>query len=38
MNNSYANSYVEVLEILKHIPDNEYKKIPEEKIRFYEKK
>lgn len=37
MNNSYANSYVEVLEILKHIPDNEYKKIPEEKIRFYEK-
>ena len=37
MNNSYANSYVEVLEILKHILDNEYKKIPEEKIRFYEK-
>lgn len=37
MNNSYASSYVEVLEILKHIPDNEYKKIPEEKIKFYEK-
>lgn len=36
MNNSYASSYVEVLEIIKHIPDNEYKKIPKEKIKFYE--
>lgn len=36
MYNSYASSYVEVLEIIKHIPDNEYKKIPKEKIKFYE--
>ena len=37
MNNStYSCSYVEVLEILKTIPSEEYKKIPEEKIRFCE--
>ena len=37
MNNTYACSYVEVLEILKHIPKEDYKKIPKEKIEFYEK-
>lgn len=35
MNNSYEYSYVEVLEILKHIPKKEYEKIPKEKIDFY---
>lgn len=35
MNNSYEYSYVEVLEILKHIPKKEYEKIPKEKINFY---
>lgn len=35
MNNTYSCSYVEVLEILKHIPEEDYKKIPEEKIKFY---
>ena len=35
-NNTYACSYVEVLEILKHIPKEEYNKIPQEKIMFYE--
>lgn len=35
MNNTYSCSYVEVLEILKHIPKEDYKKIPEEKIEFY---
>lgn len=35
MNNTYEKSYVEVLEILKHIPIKEYEKIPKEKIEFY---
>lgn len=35
-NNTYSCSYVEVLEVLKSIPIEEYKKIPEEKIKFYE--
>lgn len=35
MNNTYSCSYVEVLEILKHIPKEEYEKIPKEKIEFY---
>ena len=37
MNDTYACSYVEVLEILKHIPKEDYDKIPKEKIDFYEK-
>ena len=36
MNNTYSLSYVEVLEILKHIPKENYEKIPKEKIEFYE--
>ena len=35
LNNTYSCSYVEVLEILKHIPKEDYIKIPEEKIEFY---
>ena len=35
--NTYECSYVEVLEILKHIPQEQYNKIPKEKIFFYEK-
>ena len=31
MNNTYSLSYVEVLEILKHIPKEDYEKIPKEK-------
>lgn len=37
MNDTYECSYVEVLELLKHIPKNEYQKIPKEKIEFYER-
>ena len=35
INNTYARAYTEVLEILKHFPEEEYKKIPVEKINFY---
>lgn len=31
----YANAYSEVLEILKYIPTEDYKKIPENKIEVY---
>lgn len=37
MNSTYSCSYVEVLEILKHIPKEDYEKIPKEKIEFYKK-
>lgn len=37
MNNLYAKAYTEVLEIINHFSENEYKKIPKEKIDFYEK-
>ena len=33
----YANAYSEVLEILKYIPTEDYKKIPENKIELYKK-
>ena len=36
MNNLYAKSYTEVLEILKYLPIEEYKKIPKEEIEFYQ--
>ncbi len=36
MNNTYGQAYSEVLEILKHLPEEEQKKIPKEKIKFYE--
>ena len=35
INNTYARAYTEVLEILEHFPEEEYKKIPVEKINFY---
>ena len=37
MNDTYECSYVEVLEILKHIPKEEHDKIPKELIEFFEK-
>lgn len=33
----YAKAYTEVLEIINHFSEDEYKKIPKEKIDFYEK-
>lgn len=36
MEDTYENSYTEILEILKYIPVFEYNKIPKEKILFYE--
>ncbi len=35
INSKYAKAYVEVLEIIKYLPKEEYKKIPIEKIEFY---
>ena len=35
MNNSYAKSYTEVLEILKYLPKSDYEKIPKKEIEFY---
>ena len=35
MNNKYAKAYKEVLEIIKYFPEEEYNKIPKEKIIFY---
>lgn len=35
MNNTYARAYTEVLEMLKYFPEEEYAKIPAEKIEFY---
>ena len=37
MNNTYRRAYTELLEILKYLPQEEYEKIPKEKIEFYEK-
>ena len=33
--NNYAKAYKEVLEIIKYFPEEEYNKIPKEKIDFY---
>lgn len=35
INNVYSKAYTEVLEIIKYFPEEEYSKIPEEKIEFY---
>ena len=32
---TYAKAYTEILEIIKYFPENEYSKIPKEKIEFY---
>lgn len=37
MNNTYSKAYTEVLEIIRHFSEEEYNKIPEEKIDFFEK-
>lgn len=37
INDKYAKAYKEVLEIIKYFPEEEYNKIPKEKIEFYEK-
>ena len=37
MNNTYSKAYTEVLEIINHFSEDEYKKITKEKIDFYEK-
>ncbi|MBP3502193.1 MAG: hypothetical protein J6K42_01775 [Clostridia bacterium] len=36
MERKYAKAYTEVLEILKHIPEEEYERIPKNEIQFYE--
>ncbi len=36
MDKKYAKAYTEVLEILKHIPKDEYDRIPKAEIQFYE--
>lgn len=36
MNDRYSKAYTEVLEIISHFPEEEYSKIPIEKIKFYE--
>lgn len=35
MNNNYAKAYKEVMEIIKFFPEEEYNKIPKEKIEYY---
>ena len=37
INDTYEMAYVEVLEILNHLPQEDYNKIPKEKIEYYEK-
>lgn len=37
INIEYGKAYCEVLEIIKYIPSNDYKKIPKEKIKLFEK-
>lgn len=37
INDKYAKAYKEVLEIIKFFPEEEYNKIPKEKIEFFEK-
>ena len=35
INSAYAKAYKEVMEIIKYFPEEEYNKIPKEKIEFY---
>ena len=37
VNSIYSKAYTEVLEMLKYLPENEYNKIPKEKIDFLKK-
>lgn len=34
---NYSKAYTEILEMIKHLPENEYNKIPKEKIEFWER-
>ena len=34
---NYSKAYTEVLEMIKHLPENEYNKIPKKKIEFWER-
>lgn len=36
MNNAYSKAYTEVLELINHLSEDAYKKIPKEKIDFFE--
>ena len=36
VDNKYARAYTEALEIIKNFPEEEYNKIPKEKIKFFE--
>ena len=36
MSNNYKKAYSEILEIIKYLPEEERKKIPVEKIKFFE--
>ena len=36
MDKTYAKAYTEVLEILRHLPEEEYERIPKTEIQFYE--
>lgn len=36
MNSTYARAYTEVIEIINHFSEEEYNKIPKEKIEYYE--
>ena len=35
MNNNYAKAYKEIMEIIRFFPEDEYNKIPKEKIEYY---
>lgn len=35
MNNNYAKAYKEIIEIIRFFPEDEYNKIPKEKIEYY---
>ena len=37
MNNEYSKAYTEVLEILSHIPKEDFSKVPNKKIEFYKR-
>ena len=36
MEKKYARAYTEVLEILKHIPEDELERIPKAELQYYE--
>lgn len=36
INEKYEKAYVEVLDLLQHLPEDEYQKIPQEEIDFFE--